>query len=158
MVMSADNEHQITSFLIKKILVPFDNSSHASRAFGHALDLARKFGASLVVVSVIQEEFKKAYVNQTPSREKNMSKTSLSNLRHGIRNLRSVAQKLGIGVEQEILTSGNVAETIITFISSKKIDYVVMGTRGQGKEKEMMMGRVSTSVALNANCPVVLIK
>jgi len=158
MVMSADDEHQITSFLIKKILVPFDNSSHASRAFGHALDLARKFGASIVVVSVIQEEFKTHWINETPSREKNMSRASLSNLRHGMRNLRSVAQKFGISVEQEILTSYNIAETITTFISSKKIDYVVMGTRGQGREKEMMMGRVSTSVALNANCPVVLIK
>jgi len=156
--MSADYEHQLTSFLIKRILVPFDNSSHASRAFGHALDLARKFGASIIVISVIQEEFKKTYVNDTPSREKNMSKTSLSNLKNGIINLRRDAVKLGVNVEHAILTSFNIAEAINTYISAKKIDYVVMGTRGQGKEKEMMMGRISTSVAINANCPVVLIK
>jgi len=156
--MSADYEHQLTSFLIKRILVPFDNSSHASRAFGHALDLARKFGASIIVISIIQEEFKKTYVNDTPSREKNMSKTSLSNLKNGIINLRRDAIKLGVNVEHAILTSFNIAEAINTYISAKKIDYVVMGTRGQGKEKEMMMGRISTSVAINANCPVVLIK
>ena len=156
--MSADYEHQLTTFLIKRILVPFDNSSHASRAFGHALDLARKFGASIIVISVIQEEFKKTYVNDTPSREKNMSKTSLSNLKNGIINLRRDAVKLGVNVEHAILTSFNIAEAINTYISAKKIDYVVMGTRGQGKEKEMMMGRISTSVAINANCPVVLIK
>ncbi len=156
--MSADYEHQLSSFLIKRILVPFDNSSHASRAFGHALDLARKFGASIIVISVIQEEFKKTYVNDTPSREKNMSKTSLSNLKNGIINLRRDAVKLGVNVEHAILTSFNIAEAINTYISAKKIDYVVMGTRGQGKEKEMMMGRISTSVAINANCPVVLIK
>lgn len=156
--MSADYEHKLTGFLIKRILVPFDNSSHASRAFGHALDLARKFGASIIVISVIQEEFKKTYVNDTPSREKNMSKTSLSNLKNGILNLRRDAIKLGVNVEHAILTSFNIAEAINTYISAKNIDYVVMGTRGQGKEKEMMMGRVSTSVAINANCPVVLIK
>ncbi len=156
--MSADYEHKLTSFLIKRILVPFDNSSHASRAFGHALDLARKFGASIIVISVIQEEFKKTYVNDTPSREKNMSKTSLSNLKNGIINLRRDAVKLGVNVEHAILTSFNIAEAINTYISAKNIDYVVMGTRGQGKEKEMMMGRISTSVAINANCPVVLIK
>ncbi len=156
--MSADYEHQLTSFLIKRILVPFDNSAHASRAFGHALDLARKFGASIIVISVIQEEFKKTYVNDTPSREKNMSKTSLSNLKNGIINLRRDAVKLGVNVEHAILTSFNIAEAINTYISAKNIDYVVMGTRGQGKEKEMMMGRISTSVAINANCPVVLIK
>jgi len=156
--MSADYEHKLTSFLIKRILVPFDNSSHSSRAFGHALDLARKFGASIIVISVIQEEFKKTYVNDTPSREKNMSKTSLSNLKNGIINLRRDAVKLGVNVEYAILTSFNIAEAINTYISAKNIDYVVMGTRGQGKEKEMMMGRISTSVAINANCPVVLIK
>lgn len=156
--MCADYEHQITSFLIKKILVPFDNSSHASRAFGHALDLAKKFGASIIVISVIQEEFKKTYVNDTPSREKNMSKTSLANLRHGVMNLRTEAVKFGINIEHAILTSYNIAEAITTYISAKKIDYVVMGTRGQGREKEMMMGRVSTSVAINSSCPVVLIK
>ena len=156
--MSADYEHKLTTFLIKRILVPFDNSSHASRAFGHALDLARKFGASIIVISVIQEEFKKTYVNDTPSREKNMSKTSLSNLKNGIINLRRDAVKLGVNVEHAILTSFNIAEAINTYISAKNIDYVVMGTRGQGKEKEMMMGRISTSVAINANCPVVLIK
>ncbi len=156
--MSADYEHKLTGFLIKRILVPFDNSSHASRAFGHALDLARKFGASIIVISVIQEEFKKTYVNDTPSREKNMSKTSLSNLKNGIINLRRDAVKLGVNVEHAILTSFNIAEAINTYISAKNIDYVVMGTRGQGKEKEMMMGRISTSVAINANCPVVLIK
>jgi nucleotide-binding universal stress UspA family protein len=156
--MVDDNDHQLTSFTIKKILVPFDNSSHASRAFGHALDLAKKFGASIIVISVIQEEFKKSWVNDTPTREKNMSRKSRTKLREGIKELQNQAQKISIRIEQEILTSRNIAESIISFISSKKIDYVVMGTRGKGMQKEMMLGRVSTSVALNANCPVVLVK
>lgn len=156
--MMSDYNHQLTSFAINKILVPFDNSSHASRAFGHALDLACKFGASITVVSVIQEEFKKDWINDTPTREKNMSKNSRTILREGIKELQKQAQKSNIGIEQEIITSWSVAESIIAFISSKKIDYVVMGTRGKGMQKEMMLGRVSTSVALNANCPVVLVK
>ena len=156
--MMSDYDHKLASFTIKKILVPFDNSSHASRAFGHALDLARKFGASIIVVSVIQEAFKKDWVNDTPTREKNMSKNSRIILREGIKELQKQAQKSNIGIEQEIITSWSVAESIIAFISSKKIDYVVMGTRGKGMQKEMMLGRVSTSVALNANCPVVLVK
>ena len=118
----------------------------------------KKFGASIIVISIIQEEFKKSWINDTPTREKNMSGKSKTILRDGIKELKKQAQKFSIGIEQEILTSHSIAESIISFISSKKIDYVVMGTRGKGMQKEMMLGRVSTSVALNANCPVVLVK
>ncbi len=156
--MSTGYEYQTTSFLIKKILVPFDNSSLATRAFGYALDLARKFGASIIVISIIQDEFKKSWVDDTPTREKNMSKNSRAILTEGIKQLRNWARKFGIGVEEEIVVSRSIAESIITFISFKKIDCVVMGTRGKGMRKEMMLGRVSTSVAVSANCPVVLIK
>ncbi|MDX1533027.1 MAG: universal stress protein, partial [Nitrosopumilaceae archaeon] len=40
---------------VRKILVPFDNSSHSARSFGTALDMAKNRGASIVVISVIQE-------------------------------------------------------------------------------------------------------
>jgi len=156
--MENDDDHQITGYIIKKILVPFDNSSLAIRAFGYALNLAKKIGASIIVISIIQDEFKKSWVNNTPTREKNMSKNSRAILKDGIKELRNQAQKFGIDVEEEIIVSRRIAESIISFISFKKIDYVVMGTRGKEMRKEMMLRRVSTNVALSANCPVLLVK
>jgi len=158
MVMNEDNINQIFGYPITKILVLFDNSSHANRAFGHALDLAKKFGASMVVLSVIQDVFKKKFVYETPTREKNMSKKSQVALKKGGMKFQTEARKFGIDFEHIILTSEIIDESILSFISSKKIDYVVMGSRGKGMHKEMMLGRVSTSVAVNANCPVVLVK
>lgn len=143
---------------IKKILVPFDNSSHSARAFGFALDMAAKRGASLSIVSIIQNEIEKGWVNDTPTREKNMTKNSSHSLKQGIRKMQSQAQKLKIGFEHNVLTSKNIAESIISFASVNRMDLVVMGTRGKGMPKEMMLGRISTNVALNAHCPVILIK
>ena len=57
-----------------------------------------------------------------------------------------------------ILESNTIAESIISFATKKSIDYIVMGTHGNGMVKEMMLGRISTSIALNAHCPVVLVK
>lgn len=144
--------------LIKKILVPFDNSKHAVRAFGFALDMAKKRNSSLVVVSIIQDGIEKSWVNDTPGREKNMTKSSKDILKEQIRKMQSQAKKLNIPFDHAILTSHAIAETLISFISTNKIDLTVMGTRGKGMPKEMMLGRVSTDVALNANCPVVLVK
>ena len=144
--------------IIRKILVPFDNSPHAARSFGTALDMAKNRDASIIVISVIQEEIKKSWVNDTPTREKNMTKSSNDILKEGIKKLQSQAQKLGISFDSTIISSKSVAETIISFASTNKIDLVVMGTRGKGMPKEMMLGRVSTNVALNAHCPVLLVK
>jgi len=33
-----------------------------------------------------------------------------------------------------------------------------MGTKGNAMWKEMLMGRVSSAVAINAKCPVLLVK
>ena len=143
---------------IKRILVPFDNSSYAARSFGTALDMAKNRGASVVVISIIQEDISKSWVNDTPTREKNMTKSSKDILKEGMRMMQAQAKKIGIGFDSTIISSKNIAESIISFASTNKIDLVVMGTRGKGMPKEMMLGRVSTDVALNAHCPVMLVK
>ena len=153
-----DNCSIVKGNTVRRILVPFDNSSYAARSFGTALDMAKNRGASVVVISVIQEEISKSWVNDTPTREKNMTKSSKDILKEGIGLMKDQAKKIGIGFDSTIVSSKNIAETIISFASTNKIDLVVMGTRGKGMPKEMMLGRVSTDVALNAHCPVMLVK
>lgn len=153
-----DNCNIIRGNTIKKILVPFDNSSYAARSFGTALDMAKNRDASVVVISVIQDDISKSWVNDTPTREKNMTKSSKDILKEGMRMMQGQAKKIGIGFDSTIISSKNIAESIISFASTNKIDLVVMGTRGKGMPKEMMLGRVSTDVALNAHCPVMLVK
>jgi nucleotide-binding universal stress UspA family protein len=143
---------------ITKILVPFDDSEHASRAFGFALTLAKNFGASVSVISVVQEEIKNSWISGTPGREKGMTERSSTRLENRSGSLQLEAEKFGIRFESAVVTSNSIAETLLTIIRQYKIDFVVMGSRGKGMHKEMMLGRISTHVALNSNCPVLLIK
>ncbi len=143
---------------ITKILVPFDDSEHASRAFGFALTLAKNFGASVSVISVVQEEIKNSWISGTPGREKGMTERSSTRLENRAGSLQLQAEKFGIRFESAVVTSNSIAETLLTIIRQYKIDFVVMGSRGKGMHKEMMLGRISTHVALNSNCPVLLIK
>ena len=158
-IICSDLEHcnQINT-LVHHIMVPFDNSKHAVRAFGHAMDLAKKYGASITVVSITDEDQDSEWINDTPSRQKALAKSRNSTLREVFKILESHAVKFDIHVSFKILESNTIGESLISFASLNKIDYIVMGTHGKGMIKEMMLGRVSTNVALNANCPVVLIK
>ncbi len=143
---------------ISHILVPFDDSKHASRAFGFALTLAKNFGALISVISVVQEKIKSSWVNDVPGREKGMTERSSSRLEKLTELLKIQAEKFDVRFDSAVLTSSSVAETILTVTREYKIDFIVMGSRGKGMSQEMMLGRVSTNVALNAPCPVLLVK
>lgn len=158
-IMCSDLEHcSITNGIIRHILVPFDNSKHAVRAFGHALDLAKKYSAAITVVTITDENQDAEWVNDTPSRQKALAKSRNAEFRRIFKLLESQAAKFQIPISCRILESNTIAESLISFASLNKVDYIVMGTHGKGMVKEMMLGRVSTSVALNSSCPVVLVK
>ena len=143
---------------ITRILVPFDDSEHASRAFGFALTLAKNYGALISVVSIVQEEIKNSWISGTPGREKGMTERSSTRLEKKAELLHLQAEKFNVRFESAVVSSNSVAETLLTIIREYNIDFVVMGTRGKGMHKEMMLGRISTNVALNSPCPVLLIK
>lgn len=153
-----DNCNIVKTSLIKKILVPYDNSQYSQRAFAHALDVARKYGASIIVVTVTNENQEAEWVHDTPTRQKGINKSRNAEFKQIFKSLESIATKFQIHFDSTILQSNNAAESIISFASYKRVDYIIMGTHGEGKSKEMMLGRVSTNIALNAHCPVVLVK
>jgi len=143
---------------VKRILVPFNDAKHAPKVFGKALTIAKLYGASICVVSVVNKDLQRSWVNDTPSREKSMSLGTVDILKQGIAKLQTNAKKFKVPFDYTIIPSKNVAESILSLIDSQKIDLVVMGTKGNAMWKEMLMGRVSSTVALNAKCSVLLVK
>jgi len=143
---------------VRRILVPFNSTKHAPNVFGKALTIAKLHGASICVVSVVNKDLTKRWVNGTPSRESSMSLSSVDILKKGITKLGLQAKKFKIPFDHTIIPSTKVSETILSLIDSQKIDLVVMGTKGNAMWKEMLMGRVSSTVAINAKCPVLLVK
>jgi nucleotide-binding universal stress UspA family protein len=158
MCKTLEDCNSIKTSLIRIILVPFDNSGHSIRAFAHAMDLAKKYGSALIAVSVTSESDKTRWVNETPTRQRGLSKGRNEQFRDIFKQMETQAAKFKIKFEGIMIESDLVAEAIISFASKKHVDYIVMGTHGKGQAKEMMLGRVSTSIALNAHCPVVLVK
>jgi len=87
-----------------------------------------------------------------------MSLSSVDLLKKGIVKMELQAKKFQIPFDSTIIPSKKVSEAILSLIDSQKIDLVVMGSKGNAMWKEMLMGRVSSTVGLNAKCPVLLVK
>ena len=65
----------VTDFqAVTRILVPFNASKHAPNVFGKALTIAKLYGASICVVSVVNKDLARGWVNGTPSRQSAMSR------------------------------------------------------------------------------------
>jgi len=143
---------------VKRILVPYSDARHTPTVFGHALTFAKMLGASILVVSVVNKDLMQHWVNGTPSRESAMSLSSVDILKKGMKKMEQHARKFQISFDYTIIPSTKVSDTLLSIIDSQKIDLVVMGSKGHGMWKEMLLGRVSSSVAINAKCPVLLVK
>lgn len=57
-----------------------------------------------------------------------------------------------------ITISSLIAQSVISHIYSTKADLVIIGTRGNGTDRKLMLGSVSLEVSQNSPVPVLLVK
>ena len=138
---------------MQKLLVALDGSKPSIRAFQYAA--ARAKGRTDVAIHVIyaqprvlptrqvSEDMIKHW--QTDGRKKALSGKRVRELRK-----RTNAQ---VHVE-----TGDPATKILDFARAQRMDEIVMGTRGMGRLKGLVMGSVATKVAHLSPVPVVLVK
>ncbi len=62
-----------------------------------------------------------------------------------------------IGFKKKILF-GHEAQQIIDFAHKQKFDLIVMGAKGRGVIKQMLLGSVSNTVVHNSKVPVLIVK
>jgi nucleotide-binding universal stress UspA family protein len=68
------------------------------------------------------------------------------------------AQQGGVGKIQTLVEEGDPAETILRVAGERDADMIVMGSRGLGMAKGLLMGSVSHKVAQLAPCTCVTVK
>lgn len=140
--------------MIEKILVPIDGSEHANRALEFALDLAQKYSAEILMLTVVQygpflpEVATTSYYEQIDAYHKKILSDALEKAKKAIPNL-NVSTKL---------EEGYPADKIIEAAKEGKFDIIVMGRRGQGHLRHTLLGSVSDRVADNSPCALLIIK
>lgn len=140
---------------IRTIPVPLDFSASSAAAFDAALELAHRFGAKLQLLHAIQ--LHTAVYPYGLIIAEDMEQKILDVARS---RLEAFTQKAaGRGVESEATVSSGVAvDAILSLAKSLPADVIVMGTRGLGGLKHVVLGSVAERTVRLAPCPVLTVK
>ena len=139
--------------MFREILVGIDGSEHALKAAETAGNLARCLNANITLVACTDPIPK--YMGDS-NREDIIARRMVEAeeiLRPAIDIIGDIPGTLSTDILE-----GPPAEVIITLAETRKIDLIVMGTRGLGRMSGFLFGSQSQKVAANANCPVMLVR
>jgi nucleotide-binding universal stress UspA family protein len=146
--------------LIKKILVAMDGSEHAYHALDFALDLVHKYSAEICLLTVVPPVFlpnlsfdvmKSEAIADATEQLENSFREMLSKAEEKVKKEKSY---LKVSTEFE---HGSPDEKIVEVGKLGNFDIIVMGSRGLGR-RDYGLGSVSSRVADNATCPVLIVK
>ncbi len=147
---------------MKKILVPTDFSKVAGYAAEVAAGIARKSGAQLILLHVIEEGSTNSFsvtgeVKTEDMEEKLFMLKLIERARRQMARLEADKLFSGLKVVPE-LRIGSPFHGMRTIIEEHKVDLVVMGTKGATGMAEMLIGSNTEKVVRHSRCPVLTIQ
>ena len=144
--------------MFKHILVAVDGSSHSERALSEAIDLAQQGHANLTLATVVPAistlalgggGFAPAADYQTLSDDLDREYKEL---------LEAEETKLPEGDRfRAVMLRGQPAEAIVDELQAGGYDLVVVGSRGRGGLRSMILGSVSQGVLHASPVPVLVV-
>ena len=139
-----------------KLLVPIDGSIASHRAVEHAVWLAQgRTGACIVLLNVQNRDtLGLSDIDAETSNETEIAADQSAKILH---HAVTVCEKAGLRCETHA-EFGAVAETIVRTAHETHADQIVMGSRGLGPVRSVLLGSVVTQVIQAAEVPVTVVK
>jgi len=142
-----------------RILVPTDCSDLAAVALKPAKLMAKKFGAEIIALNVINAPVDAVFSSDGELIDDEEFDTTIfkKELKEGNSKILDWAKKNDTNVEP-IVRTGLQIETILKVIERQNIDLVVMSTHGASGLKGAIHGSTAERIVLNAKVPVFTVK
>ena len=170
--------------MIKTIVVPIDGSEHAEKAIRLAIDIAEKYEARLLFLYVLARgplpdalrhmaeveyasggspEALKVVAGDLPSAVIGGGRRDDGELARKIgegllARAEEEAQRCGVKEVSTLMEDGDPAEQILDHAERAGANLIVMGCRGLGSLKGLLMGSVSQKVAQLAPCSCITVR
>jgi nucleotide-binding universal stress UspA family protein len=138
--------------VFSNILVAVDGSDSAKKAFEKSVFLAQKCNSKIDLVHVIACELGGDSATTLEQLDDIKSKAMQMLVEYKV-----AAEKNKVPIEITV-NQGDPARIIIELARTRSYDLIIMGTRGIGTFRELLLGSVSQKVMHHANCPVMVVR
>ncbi len=142
--------------MITHIMIPYDKSESATHAFEYAIDLAEKYSSMVSIISCVSIQaptdlyFGTAYIETTRLLKEDAMKSTV--------DLETQLKKSKISYKIEVLEVRSITDSLVSYAESHNVDLIVMGSRGFGGFKKLLLGSVASGVSQHSKCPVLIVK
>lgn len=137
-----------------KILFPTDGSEGSDSVLEHAVDLAKRYDATLEALFVGDQRSYAGIAADTDREQIREAQASIGE--RALDKARSVGESEGVAVSTT-RANGVPSEVILEVIEEDGIDLVVMGTHGRTGLQRALLGSVAENVARQSPAPIHLV-
>jgi nucleotide-binding universal stress UspA family protein len=159
--MSAQKPDPNEAVGFNTILVAVDGSGHAGKAVRFAIELAGRFDATLLILSVykhyssLESTHSLVRARQIP----NPPDVTLREIAEdAVEWAKERGEEAGLRKVEGVVKRGPPARTIVKFAKQKKADVIILGSRGLGDIEGFFLGSVSHKVNALAECTCITVK
>jgi nucleotide-binding universal stress UspA family protein len=146
---------------MKKILVPTDFSKTSIIALETAFDIAKKAGADIYLLHVVEEATPDSYLISGEWQKDNWDDRlfTFKLLEKAKKQLEKLVQEPRFSAVKLVgeLRLGNPFHGMNAIIAEQKVDLVVMGTRGQTNLESMVIGTNTERIVRHSRCPILTV-
>lgn len=138
--------------LYMNILVPLDGSKHSEKVLLHACDMAKKYQSRLILLYVVEKSLPLNILDRNEYLKilKNFGQKTLISAKN-----KTVQQ----GIDPKIMMKeGNIANEVIKVAKKEKCNLLIVGSKGLGKTLRFFLGSVSSKLANNSPCSILIVK
>ncbi len=141
----------------QRIAVAIDGSSNGRVALDVAIDLTKRYGSDLVVISIAP--LIPVYVTAAePYIPSTVPQDELARYRAIVNEAVQYAEKSGVTNVTGLCDEGVVVDEVLAYLEQHPSDLLVVGSRGLSTARRLLLGSVSSALVNNAPCPVLVVR
>lgn len=153
--------------LVRRIVVSVDRSPGSEKALDYAIRLAKAYGAEMQIIHAIRHiELTKTIMSRSYSSKASFSTDEL------YEDLKREASRWIVEYERKPKSGGvaSVTTKILVQVGKSEVqmitehaeevkeDMIVMGSRGFGAFKRLVLGSIANGVVMHALCPMLVVR
>lgn len=141
----------------KNILVAFDSSSFAHRAFRNALEISEPNFSKITICTVVTGIYQPS-IGFSMKYNKELLDKHTKFLRKVFDKLINESKDKKVELSLKILHDPSVSKAILNYVNSHTFDLVIIGSHGRTGINKIILGSVANEITNKAKCSVMVVK